>query len=182
MIGIINMNTNNINCFIKILKNLGFKHQVINCLNDYNDNIRSLIIPGIGTYKNCITYMKDTGLDICIREHINKKKKILGICIGMQILTDYGDEGGLSPGFGYFKGFNVTLLKTDQILPHIGWSNLSFMKTDSLFNDIDLKCDFYFVHSYNVISTLLDDNNVILANSNYGNTTFIAVKIGRAHV
>lgn len=174
MIGLINMQTNNINCFIKILKKLNFKYKIINKEIDYDDNIIKLIIPGIGNYKECMEYIRDNKIDEVINKHINSNKKILGICIGMQILSSYGEESGLTNGLNILKNTKTEKLKTNNILPHIGWNSINILgkDNDNLFNNIHLNSDFYFVHSYNVIS---EEKDIIFATTKYGDKEFISI-------
>jgi imidazole glycerol phosphate synthase glutamine amidotransferase subunit len=164
MIGIIDMETNNIKCFIKICEKYKYKYKIIKNNNDYNDDINKLIIPGIGNYNNCMTYIKNNNLDKIIHLHINNNKKILGICIGMQIFTEYGTEGGIIEGLHILKNTKTTLLNTSYILPNIGWSNI-YSKNEYnniCFQNINLKNDFYFVHSYNILF-----NDISNINSDY---------------
>lgn len=174
MIGLINMQTNNINCFIKILKKLNYKYKIINTISDYDDKIIKLIIPGIGNYKECMEYIKNNNIDKLIYEHINLNKKILGICIGMQILSSYGEESELTNGLDIFKNTKTEKLKTDLILPHIGWNSIKIINNNdnNLFNNINLNSDFYFVHSYNVIC---DNKDIIFSTTKYGNNEFISI-------
>ena len=168
------MQTNNINCFIKILKKLNYKYKIINTISDYDDKIIKLIIPGIGNYKECMEYIKNNNIDKLIYEHINLNKKILGICIGMQILSSYGEESELTNGLDIFKNTKTEKLKTDLILPHIGWNSIKIINNNdnNLFNNINLNSDFYFVHSYNVIC---DNKDIIFSTTKYGNNEFISI-------
>ena len=167
------MQTNNINCFIKIIKKLGFKFKIINCYEDYNEEIYKLIIPGIGSYNSCINYLILNKLDKVIYEHNDKNKKILGICIGMQILTTYGEEGGKIDGLNILENTKTVKINTNEILPHIGWNTLEIInKNNILFNNVNLEADFYFVHSYNV---LCNEENLVLARTKYGNSNIVSI-------
>jgi glutamine amidotransferase len=174
MIGIINMQTNNINCITKILNRFNIEYKIINSYDDYNDKIIKLIIPGIGNYKSCIEYIKNNNIDKIIKEHNSLNKKILGICIGMQILTTCGEESGYTDGLDIIKNSKTEKIKTESILPHIGWNSIKLLKEDDdrLFNNINLKSDYYFVHSYNVIC---EDNNIIMAKTQYNDIEFISI-------
>jgi glutamine amidotransferase len=174
MIGIINMQTNNIKCFVKILNKLDYKHKIINNKNDYTDDIMKLIIPGIGNYQECMGYIKNNNLDDIIKKHISLNKKILGVCIGMQILSSCGEESGLVDGLDVFKNTKTEKLRTNNILPHIGWNSINILcrDEDNLFNNINLNADFYFVHSYNVICV---NKDIIFATTKYGNSEFISI-------
>ena len=74
---------------------------------------------------------------------------ILGICLGMQILSDYGSENNNSKGLGLIKG-NVEILKeVPNKLPHLGWNSVKFKdKKNKLFFNVPDDRDFYFIHSY----------------------------------
>lgn len=119
-----------------------------------------IVLPGVGSFKSCLNgFNRISGLLDCLSENvIIKEKPFLGICVGMQMLSDKGFEGGMSKGFGWIKG-EVVLIKSQDIsyrIPHIGWnsllknSNHSFLdfmldsKKFSFENDINA----YFVHSY----------------------------------
>ena len=80
-------------------------------------------------------------------EIFNKSKPILGICVGMQIMASYGDEGEGSKGLNWIEG-NVTKIKANNLsLPHVGWNNIVKVK-DSLITDSLDSEDFYFLNSY----------------------------------
>lgn len=98
MIGIINLGTNNLNCIIKICKRLKREYKIINNNEDYNQSINKLIIPGIGNYYECMNNIKTNKLDEIIISHLKSNKKIMGICIGMQILSSRGEEKELTIG------------------------------------------------------------------------------------
>ena len=173
MIGIINMNTNNIKCFTKIFKRLKKNYTIINKFEDYNDNITKLIIPGIGNYASCMNFIRSNNIDKVIYKHLENNKKIMGICIGMQIFSSTGTEGGLTNGLDIFKDTNTDKMKSNNILPNIGWNKLNILnKNDPIYNNINLNADFYFVHSYIVKS---NNNNIISATSEYGDCTFISI-------
>jgi glutamine amidotransferase len=173
MIGIINMQTNNINCFIKILNRLNYKYKIINNNSDYDDDIIKLIIPGIGNYKESMEYIKNNNIDQVIHKHISLNKKIFGICIGMQIFTTYGEEIEYTNGLNIFNDTKTEKLKTNNILPHIGWNSITLVNNDNdnLFKNINLKLDFYFVHSYNVIC---NNKDIVFSTTKYGNNDFIS--------
>jgi len=173
MIGIIDMKTNNINCFIKIVKRSNIEYKIIRKFDDYNDSIEKIIIPGIGSYNNTIKYLINNELDKVIIKHNKDKKKILAVCIGMQILTENGDEGGEINGLGLFKKTYTEKMNSDYILPNIGWNNIILKDRDDILMDgIPENSDFYFVHSYNVKSL---DEDIIYAKSCYGKTEFISI-------
>ena len=91
------------------------------------------------------------GWEKSIFNHIEKGKPILGICLGMQLFFDWGEEDGGHKGLGLIKG-QVKKMKTvkNRKLPHVGWNELNFKKKHPIFENVREHVDYYFVHSYYV--------------------------------
>lgn len=130
-------------------------------------NAEQLILPGVGHFEKGIKNIKERGLFNCLNEAVlDKKIPILGICLGMQLMTEFSEEGNLE-GFGWIKGKTkkFSFESKELKIPHMGWNNLSIKNTNSLFNGIKNENLFYFVHSYFV--TCENEEN-ILSETNYG--------------
>ena len=140
--------------------NFNIKIKLSNKLEDIK-NADKLVLPGQGSFKNCINSLKGVeGLEETLKEQVTVKKKfILGICVGMQMFADYGEEDGGSEGLGWIGGTvkKIEIPSTHQEtckLPHIGWNTAGFYyvrgnaseKFLNGFKNIDRH--FYFVHSY----------------------------------
>ncbi|MGD8778948.1 MAG: imidazole glycerol phosphate synthase subunit HisH [Ignavibacteria bacterium] len=130
-------------------------------------NAERLILPGVGHFSKGIANLKEKGLiDVLNEAVLEKKIPILGICLGMQLMTEFSEEGNLE-GFGWIKGktkkfsFKQNRLK----VPHMGWNNLFIKNTNTLFRDINGENLFYFVHSYYITC---EDEDDILAETEYG--------------
>ena len=126
----------------------------------------ALILPGVGAFEDAMKELKNRKLIEILNNEVQiKKKPILGICLGMQLLFQESEENGHHEGLGWLDGkvkkFN---LPPGFRVPHIGWNNLKFTINNQLFEEIKYDKNFYFVHSYH---TITNDNNVI-ALSNYG--------------
>ena len=109
-----------------------------------------LVIPGVGSFGKGISNIKSLGFYEPIKEVAKQGKPILGICLGMQLLADYGDEFGPNDGLGCIPG-RVSLMKlgiSDLRLPHIGWNDVVLKRESLLLPKKDDKSSFYFVHSY----------------------------------
>ncbi len=127
-----------------------------------------LVLPGVGHFEQGVKNLKDRGLFTSLNEGVLKNKiPIIGICLGMQLMTDFSEEGNCN-GFGWIKGKTKKFSFRDNGLkiPHMGWNNLSIVNTDSIFESITSDNFFYFVHSYFISC---EDKNNILAETNYGN-------------
>jgi glutamine amidotransferase len=143
MIAILNYDGGNITSVKNALNRLGYT-----CvLTDNKEEILAadkIIIPGVGHMSSAISYFKKKGIDVIIPE---LKQPVLGICLGMQLLCRYSEEGGIQ-GLSVFDCI-VKKFPTKNIIPHMGWNNLYALNT-KLFQGFSLSEDVYFVHSYYV--------------------------------
>ncbi|WP_018350862.1 imidazole glycerol phosphate synthase subunit HisH [Longispora albida] len=106
-----------------------------------------LVVPGVGAYAACAGALLDLGGDRIIRERLAAGQPVLGICVGAQIMFEYGDEHGVvTRGLGLLPG-GVTQLKA-PIVPHMGWSPVRVPGGGSVLFDGVEDERFYFVHSY----------------------------------
>jgi len=154
-----------------------------------------IIVPGVGSFGDCVAGIKKIPkmVDAIKDQVLNNKNPFLGICVGMQMLAQYGYEHGKFEGLGLIEGevaqieirsqeaeiskktltTNYQLPTTCLKLPHMGWNNLVEIKKNKITEGFTEKDDFYFVHSYHFIT---DDRNVT-AKVNYGsNITAIVNK------
>ena len=127
-----------------------------------------LVLPGVGHFQQGIINLTERGLFRALNEVVlERKKPILGICLGMQLMTEFSEEGNCE-GFGWIKAktkkfsFQGNGLK----IPHMGWNNFSLINGNSLLEGINIDTFFYFVHSYYVSCS---DENDILTETYYGN-------------
>ena len=141
MIAIVKYNAGNIRSVQNTLTRLGY-----NCLiTDNADDLRNadkVIFPGVGEANSAMKYLKNNGLDEVIK---SLEQPILGICLGLQLMCEYSEEGDTSC-LGIFPNI-VKRFQGDAIVPHMGWNNLMSQK-GILFNGIEANDDLYFVHSY----------------------------------
>lgn len=131
-----------------------------------------LVIPGVGAFKACMEQLLAIKGDQIINNYLKSGKKILGICVGMQIFFSKGFEKQESDGLALLPG-EITELKA-QILPHIGWNSVSVGAGSKLFNGLENE-RFYFVHSYGLQSPVIDGINTT---STYDNEFISAVEKG----
>lgn len=131
------------------------------------DSATKLILPGVGAFDNGINLIKQKGLlDALNKRALIDKIPVLGICLGMQLLTKSSEEGNES-GLGWIDAQTIKFTFSDNKLkiPHMGWDYVDVKKENKL---IDKKPGqrFYFVHSYYV---KCNNQNDIIATCNYGN-------------
>lgn len=137
-------------------------------------NSDCLILPGVGAYPDAMKNLKDRSLlELLNTEVIDKRKPLLGICLGMQLLFESSSEGGRNNGLGWIPG-TVEYMNLDDSfrIPHMGWNDLHLRQPSSMFSTLGTDKNFYFVHSYHAVC---DDEHVI-ASFEYGNEFTAAVQ------
>lgn len=164
---------------IQSVKN-AFEH--LNCsveiTDDPNDlkNADGLILPGVGAFGQAMFNLKGKNLTNPLKDAVLESNiPILGICLGMQLLSDKSDERGLNRGLSLIPGeiCKIPDLK-DYRLPHVGWSNVEIRNKAPLFSNIADNSCFYFVHSYRFMC----DPKYVAATAEYGHSINAVVQNG----
>lgn len=134
----------------KKLNRLGYKVTTSNNI----DKIRSadkIVMPGVGHFGKAMENLKQLNLiDVLNEEVLNNNKPILGICLGMQLMASYSEEGNIK-GLNWFDATVEKFKINNQLLhkvPHTGWNQIKINKESTLLKKIPNKSEFYFVHSY----------------------------------
>ena len=144
---IIDYGSGNVASVFNVIKFLGYDYEVTNDLN-FIRNSSHIILPGVGSYSAAMKKLKEKVSINDLENEVLIKETILGICVGMQILSSYGYE------FEKFNGLNWISEKVCKIdnhkLPHIGWNNIKTKKS-TLLNNLDIDYNFYFVNSFHFI-------------------------------
>ena len=151
MIGIMDYGAGNIGAISRIYKKLNIANIYINKPEDFN-KVTKIILPGVGAFDDVMIKLQESGLlNELNHQVLVKKKPILGICVGMQIMGHSSQEGNLD-GLGWIDGevlkFDKDTIERKPFLPHMGWNKISLKDSHELFEDIDFDFGFYFVHSY----------------------------------
>ena len=126
-----------------------------------------LILPGVGHFQHGMEQIEQLGLiDILKKEVSENKKPILGICLGMQLLTRHSEEGNLA-GLGFIDAQTKKFELQDETLkvPHMGWNTVEFKKDSPMNTGVSINPRYYFVHSYFVDCA---NQNDILCTTQYG--------------
>tara|TARA_B100000674_G_scaffold499329_1_gene544076 strand:+ start:6682 stop:7326 length:645 start_codon:yes stop_codon:yes gene_type:complete len=144
-----------------------------------NESISQIILPGVGTYIQGMNSLYERGWVEWLKERSSVGKiPILGICLGMQLLSESGAEGKESEentkGLGLISGKVEKIKSTNLRIPHIGWNDVNWKQTSNqIVNADQMETDYYFVHSYHFIAT--NEENVI-GTVEYGETIVAAVR------
>ena len=160
MIAVIDYGMGNIRSITNAFNAIGAKVSVTN-QPDLIADADKLVLPGVGAFGNGIDGLRNLGLIDCLTQAvIENRKPILGICLGMQLFADEGEEFGIHAGLGWIAG-RVRKLPTDQKglkVPHVGWTDITVNCVEPLYQDVNDVSVFYFVHSY--YFDAVDKNNV----------------------
>ena len=133
----------------------------------------AILLPGVGAFPDAADRLRRAGLDTLLVEQA-RRKPILGICLGMQLLFDRGEEVRPCAGLGLVPG-RVARIETDRKLPHIGWNSLSLQNDSPLFRGLDQDSYVYFVHTY---CGLAQSESNVIARTDYGTSIVAAVQAG----
>ena len=152
MIAIIDYGSGNVRAISNIYDNLNIKYKIINKVLDYPNETTKIILPGVGAFDETMRNLNSSGFrDLLEKKVLLEKIPILGICVGMQILSEGSEEGELE-GLGWIKGyvkkFDVAKLSFLPKIPHLGWNSINPLVKSKLLEGIDFETGFYFIHSY----------------------------------
>jgi glutamine amidotransferase len=168
MIVVIDYEMGNIGSIINMIKKAGGEAVLSSDLARI-ETAEKLILPGVGSFDTGMQNLDKLGLvDVLRRRVIREKVPILGICLGMQLLSEKSEEGVL-PGLGFISGQTVKF-KFDNVnanlrIPHMGWNSVNIKKESPLFYEMYENPIFYFVHSYHIVCNNAED---VLTTTNYG--------------
>lgn len=162
MITIIDYGLGNINAIVNAYKAVNIETRIATCAEDLN-GVEHIILPGVGHFDHAMHLLNRSGMkDKLDNLVLNEKIPVLGICVGMQILGKFSEEG-IEKGLAYVnaevKKFDISKLNHDTKIPHMGWNNVSQVDGNPLFKNIDQHGSFYFLHSYHV--NCIDKDNII---------------------
>lgn len=124
-----------------------------------------IVLPGVGAFGNGMRKLIERGLADAVRRAAARGRPVLGICLGMHLLFEEGEESGAGPGLGLLKGC-VTRLPDSEKLPQIGWNLVEPARPDHIiFSGVPSPCWAYFDHSYAAEGA---DPGDVLATTEYG--------------
>lgn len=168
MIAIVEYGSGNVAAIADIFKRLKVPHSITRDHAELRAADR-YILPGVGAFDTTMRTLKESGLVGLLNDEVQGHgKKIMGVCVGMQILGDSSDEGVL-PGLGWIPGhirrIDSTTIKGLPKLPHMGWNTVRLKGSSPLFESVDLDQGFYFLHSYYFDAI---ESESVIATVNYG--------------
>lgn len=179
MIGLIDYGMGNILSVLNAFEYIGADIKVCHKSSDIKDKDK-LILPGVGAFSDCIKSLDELGfIDELDNFVIQKKKPILGICLGMQVMASKSYENGIFDGLNWIDS-EVVPINTKNLeikIPHIGWNSLHNLKRNNIFYNIEENFNFYFVHSYFMKCNNMND---VIAECEYG--THITAAVNKENI
>jgi glutamine amidotransferase len=167
MIAIIDYGMGNLMSVLKAFEYLGEDVEVTANPNSIQ-RADKIVLPGVGAFPDAMASLVQNGwVDALQKEVREKAKPFLGICLGMQLLAEQGEENHPCKGLGWIKGTvkRFALSAKEFKIPHVGWDEIRQTGNSSLFRGIKTGSTFYFVHSFHMIC---EDEQVVAAFCDYG--------------
>lgn len=168
MIIVVDYGVGNLGSIVNMFKKIGAK-AMASSDPVMIENAEKLILPGIGAFNAGMQKLNERGLIPLLNKLVLEKKiPVLGLCLGLQLMTKRSAEGQL-PGLGWLDAvtlrFRFDEANSNLKVPHMGWNTIETRHPHPLFTDLDPDARFYFVHSYYVQSR---DPETVLAETDYG--------------
>ncbi|MDX8405751.1 MAG: imidazole glycerol phosphate synthase subunit HisH [Mariprofundus sp.] len=183
MIGLINYGMGNLHSVAKALEKAGGRVELVSDA-DALKNYDRIVLPGVGAFRDCVDALKQTGMDVALKERLAAGTPFLGICLGMQVLMDASHEFGQYRGLGLIPGavnpFPASHPERGFKIPHMGWNDVilsSMCEVHPVLAPLAGQ-QVYYVHSYYCAP---EDSAHLLAACSYGDYPFAAA-IGRDNI
>lgn len=177
VIAVIDNGICNLRSVTKALEAVGAQPKVVRTPAEIG-TVAGLVLPGVGALGDCVAALRATKLDDTVRGWIADGRPFLGVCLGMQALFDFSEEGNVI-GLGAFPGKVVRFRRPPEYkIPHMGWNSITFKQANSpLAAQLNAEGEaFYFVHSFHCMP---DDPSLVLAEADYGGAFTAAIARGR---
>jgi glutamine amidotransferase len=168
MIAIVNYGLGNLGSIKNMLRKIGSDSVITDNQKDIEEATK-IILPGVGAFDTGMEKLHETGLvELLNHKAMIEKIPILGICLGVQLMTRRSDEGE-RPGLGWFNAetikFDFNGINGKYTIPNMGWNEVELCKESKLFENMFEEPRFYFVHSFHLKA---DDKADVLTFSHYG--------------
>ncbi len=136
-----------------------------------------VVLPGVGAFADAVAKLKSSGLEDAVRDALEARRPYLGLCLGLQVLFDEGDEHGVTQGMGLLPGrverlSGQTTDGTPRHVPHIGWNTVKFSGDHPMISKLPAEDCFYFVHSYYAVPSC---SSTVVGRVDYGGEFAAAV-------
>jgi glutamine amidotransferase len=168
MIVVIDYGVGNLGSMANMLKKVRAEAMISSDISDI-ERADKLILPGVGAFDHCARNLEEGGfIPVLNKKVLQDKTPILGVCVGMQLLTRRSEEGNL-PGLGWIEAdivrFKFDSTQSDLKIPHMDWNYINIKQESTIWQDMYDEPRFYFVHSYHAVC---DNETNVLTTTHYG--------------
>ncbi len=166
MIGIIDYGVGNIFSVKKALESINVSCLIIKNPKDL-ENVQKIILPGVGHVESGMKMLRELNfIEPLFKSVFVDKKPILGICLGLELMTLHSEEGNIDC-LGWLPAYTKKFTTKDENIrfPHMGWNTLKIIKNHPILKGIDENSEFYFAHSYFVSA---NENDIVTCKTEYG--------------
>ncbi len=148
LVGIVSLGLSNLGSLIGALERIQTEYLLINRPAQLQD-VDRVILPGVGSFSRAMQQLEAENLVTSLQDYSVAGKPIMGICLGMQLLAQKGQEGDEVRGLGLVDGITSKLAEDgNNRVPHMGWNSIEILQPHPVLDGIPNGSDFYFVHSY----------------------------------
>jgi glutamine amidotransferase len=173
-VSVIRTGLSNLGSMVRALEECGARVAVAQTARDVEAADR-IVLPGVGAFPEAMARLEREGMADAVRAHAARGRPVLGVCLGMQLLGEEGEEMGGAPGLGLIPGRIVALAAGEgERLPHMGWNEVNPRASCALLRDVPDGADFYFVHSFHFDAA--DPNDVAATTPYCGGFTSIVAR------
>ncbi len=176
-IGILDYGMGNRRSVEKALEHIGAR-AFVSCDHARLREADGLVLPGVGAFPAAMRTIRELGLDELLRERVRAAVPLFGSCMGMQLLFERSEEHGGAEGLGLLAGEVTRLRAPGQKLPHIGWSDIHWLREAPLREDLPERTFLYHVHSFVVRPA---DEQVVLGTAEYGESFAAVIASGNVY-
>ena len=169
-VAVVDYRAGNLRSVVKALEIVGASPVVVQSGEEIK-KAACIVFPGQGACDTAMNVLENAGLAYSIKEAINAGTPFLGVCLGLQLLFDFTEEGDV-PCLGVYSG-DVLKIQSDLKVPHMGWNDVTFVGDHPVFASLDSTVhQYYFVHSYYVKPR---DESIVAGLTDYGSTFCSAI-------
>lgn len=175
---ILNYGSGNVRSVFNLFQAMQVNPVVSNSVSDI-ENATHLVLPGVGSFGGAMEKIRaQIPIAAVEKEVFERKKPLLGICVGMQVFFSVGKEFGEHKGLGWIPGEVRKLETGGEPLPHMGWNGVAATGNSPLFRNFPPDTDFYYLNSF---ACYPEDDAAVSARTNYGQDFTAAVSLGNLH-
>lgn len=177
---VLDLGLNNLASLLRALSLAGFDDIRVIADRSLHRPAKLLTLPGVGTFGAAMSRIHERGFDRILFDHLERGGKLLGVCLGMQLLGSNSEESPGVRGLNLIPGDVVRLPpEPGERVPHVGWNSLRMSAASIAFSELERPSDYYFIHSYVVQPKETSD---ILAMSPYGQSLFASAVLSEGIV